>query len=306
MTYIEYLKSIGHTDAEITAMAAAFGGGDKLAKAFEQPIRDKEAAELAAKTAREEKEGMENWYQNDILPKISTVYQDAINQRTRAAALEERLKAAREFGFLSDERVIAGAVPGVPPGNPVPSPTAISPNPVPGSPGPTVSPAPAPSQNTLDTRYVSAEMFTRELTNVPAMLGRLTKLSNEHFSLFGSPLLDVDELISEAQKSKRNVVQVWEDKYKVPAKRAEIQAKAQADHDRQVGEEAVRKYASEHGQPFLSPGRTSVASHFTRQSAEEARHPWKGAADRQRDRRNKLLVEFQKSGSTGTSSARPN
>jgi hypothetical protein len=282
MTWKEYLKSIGSTDDEIAKMETEFGAV-KMAKAFETPIREKEAAETALAAAQSEKTEMETWYQNDILPKISSVYQDAINQRTRATALEERLKAAKEYGFLIDEKVVAGAIPGIPAGNPVP-----------GSPaGPGVSAGGLPP---LDARYVSSEMFVKEVNGVPSMLGRLTKMSNEHLSLFGAPLLDVDTLIEEAQKQKKNVVQVWEDKYKVPAKRKEISDKAAADHDRQVGDDAVRKYASEHGQPFLSPGRTSVATHFTRQAPDESRHPWKGAADRQRDRRNKLLTEFQKSG----------
>lgn len=292
MTYQEYLKSIGYDDAGIATMATAFGGPDKLAKAFEKPMRDLEAAQASETAAKNERDDFQKFYQDDILPKISTVYQDAIQQRTTVAALQERLKAAKEYGFLSDDKLLAGAVPGMPAGSPVDG--AAPPNPVPGSPSGGQPSAP-------DSRYVSAEVFARETNNIPAMLGRLTKMSNEHFSLFGSPLLDVDTLITEAQdsKGKKNVLQIWEEKYKVKEKRAEITAKATADHDRQVGEEAIRKYASEHGQPFLQPGRTSVASHFTPQSSEEGRKPWKGAADRQRDRRNKLLTESQHTGSTG-------
>jgi hypothetical protein len=303
VTYIEYLKSIGHTDAEIATMTTAFGGAERLAKAFETPIRQMEEAQTARTAAENSRTEMETWYQNEIIPKISTVYQDAINTRTRNAALEERLKAAKEYGFLSDNQpVSAGTVPGVPAGQPVPG----SPGPS-GFPSSTAGPGAPPP---LDSRYVSSEVFVREVNGVPAMLGRLTKMSNEHFSLFGSPLLDVDTLIDEAQKQKKNVVQIWEAKYKVPEKRLEIQTRIQQDHDRQVGEEAVRKYASEHGQPFLSPGRTSVATQFTRQSSDDARHPWKGAADRQRDRRNKLLTEFQKGSlpgpGPGSGGVRPN
>jgi hypothetical protein len=284
MNYREYLKSQGYTDAEITAMETAFGGADKIAKAFETPMREKAAAEAAATAAKTEREEFENFYNNDVLPKVSGVYQDAINQRTRAAALEERLKSATEYGFLSAPDPKTGVIPGVPAGTEVR-------NPVPGSPA-----APgAPASATLDPRYVQADAFTKAVNDIPDMLGRLTKMSNEHFSLFGSPLLDVDTLITEARAKKVNVLSIWEAKYKVPERRKEIADKAQADHDKGVADAAVTKYLSEHGMPFTAPGRPSVASHFTPQSSEEARHPWKGAVDRKRERQKTLLQEFSKS-----------
>lgn len=290
MTYIEYLKSIGYDDAGIANLVTAFGGPDKVAKAFEKPVADLAAAQAALTAATAEKDEFQRFYNEDVLPKVSTVYQDAIQARTRAAALEERLKAATEFGFLADPAKTSGVVPGV---------GDIPPNPVPGSPGGAGGPASgAPGAGTIDPRYVSSDMFTREVNNIPAMLGKLTKISNEHHSLFGAPLLDIDTIIAEAQasKGKRNVLDIWEEKYKVKDKRAEITRLATEKHDKEIADAAVRKYASEHNMPFTRPGQPSVASQFTTKSTDEARQPWKGARDRKNERRQTLMDAMNKTG----------
>lgn len=279
MTHREYLKSIGMTDAKIAELETAFGQ-DLITKAFEGPLQQLTEAQRQVTEATTKREEFETFYQNEVLPKVSTVYQDAINMRTQNAALNERLKAAKEYGFLSDEAA-TGVVPGTPPGNPVPG--------SPGAPG-------AAASGALDTRYVPADKFASAITDMPAMLGRLTKMSNEHFSLFGAPLLDVDDLITEAQRRKVNVQQVWNEKYKVEDKRKEITAATAATHDRQVAEEAVRKYASDHGQPFTRPGIPSTASRFVSKSSEDVRQPWKGSRDRKEARRGALLEAYNTGG----------
>jgi hypothetical protein len=267
------------TDAKIAEMETAFGP-DLITKAFEGPLNQLAEAQRQVTEATEKRESFETFYHDEVLPKVSTVYQDAINMRTQNAALTERLKAAKEYGFLSDEAA-SGIVPGTPPGNPIPG--------SPAAPG-------APASGAPDSRYVSASDFTRQVTEIPAMLGRLTKMSNEHFSLFGAPLLDVDELIGEAQRRKVNVQQVWSEKYKVEDKRKEITSAASAAHDRQVAEEAVRKYASDHGQPFTRPGVVSTASRFVSKSTDDVRQPWKGSRERKEARRGALLEAYNKGG----------
>jgi hypothetical protein len=284
MTYREYLRSIGMTDDQIKAAETAFGP-DLITKAFEGPLKDREAAmEAAAKSAKE----LEDWntrYNDEILPQVGSVYRDAINERTKNAALEARLKAATEYGFLADTN---GVIPGAGGGQPV-----VNANAVPGSPS---LPGVGGGQPPMDPRYVDASKFSDAVNSIPDMLGRLTKMSNEHFSLFGTPLLDVDTLITEARNKKRNVIDMWSEKYKVPEKRAEIELKKQQDHDRQISEEAVRKYASEHGQPFTRPGIPSVASRFTPQAGEDVRKPWKGARERVQERHNQMLDAWNKTG----------
>jgi hypothetical protein len=280
MNWKEYLKSQGYTDAEISTMETSFGA-DKMAKAFAQPIQQLADAQRDLAAAKTEREEFQTWYETDVLPKVGDTYKDAINWRTRAAAAEERLKAAKDYGFLS-EPVVPGTQPGQPVVNPVPG-SPANPNPNPAGAGDDFS--------RFDSRYVRTDNFTEQVNNIPTMLGRLTKISNEHMALFGSPLLDIDTIISEAQasKGKRNVLDIWEEKYKVKDKRAQIEADKQAAHDKQVADEAIRKYASEHNMPFTAPGQPSRVPLFTPSSTTEARQPWKGARERKEERKQKLV-----------------
>jgi hypothetical protein len=284
MNWKDLLKAQGYTDAEISKMETEFGG-DKMSRAFSEPVRQLNEARQQLADAVAAKEDFEKFYQDEVLPKVSTVYQDAINSRTRAAALETRLKAAQEFGFLSDPKILDGIVPGT---------TVLPPNPVPGSPG--APGAPASGDGKPDPRYVLADSFARSVDSIPEMLANLTDISNQHYVLFGQPLPNVQEIVRKAKdsKGKLNVRTVWEQDYKVAEKRTEIDKIRQDAHDKQIADEAVRKYASEHQMPFSTPGRTSVAAHFTPKSSEEARQPWKDQAA-VRGRRQERRELFMKS-----------
>lgn len=275
MNWKTHLKEQGYTDEEISNMEKTFGA-EKMAKAFEAPMAAaKKAAEdaLAAKTSLEE---WETKYQTEILPEISKTYKDAINYRTEAEGLKARLAAAKEYGFLADDTVVNKS-------DDKNKKVAADTNKVPGSPE-------------LDPRYVQASDFTKAVNDIPDMLGRLTKMSNEHFSLFGSPLLDVDELINESKKSggKKSVYDIWDQKYKVADKRKELAEKKQADHDKSIADAAVQKYLSEHGQPFTRPAMPSIATRFVSASKEDARKPWAGARDRKDERRQTMVNALNK------------
>jgi len=282
VTYQEYLKSQGYTDAEITSMVTTFGA-DKIAKAFEAPMQAAEAAARDLAAAKTEREEFQNFYETDVLPKVGQTYQDAINTRTENAALKERLKAAKEYGFLSDSAALP-VVPGA-------SAAVTAPVQVPGSPA---APGGPPA---LDPRYVQADKFTDAVNNIPDMLGRMQNVSNQHFALFGNTDLDMTDLITEARKRKTNIQAVWEDRYKVKDKRAEIEAAKVAAHDKEVSEAAVRKYASEHNMPFTAPGQPSRAPLFTPGTgADDNRHPWKDARGRKEERKQKLVEALTQRG----------
>lgn len=283
MTTAEYLKSIGMSDEEIIALTKAFPA-DKLAKAFEAPLKAKADAEALAAKYKTDLEDFENKYQTEILPEISKTYKDAINYRTQAEALKARLVAAKEYGFLSDDAAI--------PGSPAPG--------TPANPGTPAAPAPG-TPAALDPRYVEATAFSTAVDSIPDMLGRLSKMSNEHFHLFGSPLLDIDELVtaSKATKGKKSVYDLWDEKYKVADKRKELALKTQQAHDTKIGDEAVTKYLSEHGMPFTRPAVPSIATRFTNVGKEEVRQPWKGARDRKVERHTEMMSAWAK-GKAGT------
>lgn len=276
MDWKQYLKSQQYTDEEISNMEKTFGA-DKMAKAFAAPIKQLADAQALAAKVQADQEAFDARYQNEILPEMSKVYKDAVDSRTKAAALEARLNAAKEFGFLSDADAInaatgGGVVPGVNGGG---TPVRANSGQVPGSPD-------------VDPRYVQSSDFSKMIDGVPDMLGRLLMVNNEHQTLFGSPLSDINDIVATAKASggKKNFVSVWEEKYKVADKRAELKAKQQAEHDKAVADAAIAKYVSENNHPYTRPGVNSVATRFTNTNVDQTRHPWKGAAERKIERRN--------------------
>ena len=275
MNWKEYLKTQGYTDQEIAKMSTTFGE-EKMSKAFATPIQ--QLADAQARLAEAETKDTEfrTFYETEVLPKVSTVYQDAINGRTKIAALEERLKAAREYGFLSDP----AQVPGSPAPTTVPGTTAAA--------APTVPGSPAPPAGFDPNMYVRADDFKKGVDSIPDMLARMQNVALQHMTLFGNSDLDMNSLVDEARKRKTNIQTIWEEKYKVTDKRAAIAAQKAKEHDDQVAAEAVRKYASEHNMPFTSPGQTSRAPLFTPPSADAARQPWKDARARKEERKQKF------------------
>lgn len=279
MNWKELLKAQGYTDEEISNMEKTFGG-EKMAKAFEAPLKAAADAKALADKANADLAEFESKYQTEILPEISKTYRRAIDAETQVGALTSRLKAAKDYGFLSEDIADPNKDKNTPPPNS---------NEVPGSPA-------------LDSRYVPADAFTKAVNDIPDMLGRLTNMSNEHFSLFGSPLLDVNDMIAESKKTngKKSVYDIWNDRYKVEDKRKQIAADKQAAHDKSVGEKAVQDYLTQHGgTPFTRPGVPSIANRFSPAGKDDARHPWKGAADRRQERRNTFAEASAKSRMAG-------
>lgn len=288
MDWKAHLKSQGYTDEEISNMEKTFGG-DKMAKAFESPMKAAEKAAADAATAKASLEEWENKYQTEILPEISKTYKDAINYRTQAEALKARLAAAKEYGFLSEDATGDAAA-----AEAAKKAAAAKAN------GNQVEGSPA-----LDPRYVEATAFSSAVDSIPDMLGRLSKMSNEHLHLFGSPLLDVDELItaSKATKGKKSVYDMWNEKYKVEDKRKELTAAAQKKHDDEMKRLGAEEYAQAHGQnPFLRNPVSSTASKFSHMPKEDARQPWKGAKDRKAERHTELVAAWAK-GKAGTANS---
>lgn len=269
MNWREYLKNEQKmTDEQITATAAAMGGEAVMARAFEAPMKAAEEARAALALNQE-------WYDNTVVPKLSQVYQDAINANTRAAGLEARLKSAKEYGFLADDVDIPGSPKLDANGRPVAS----------------GDPNPNPNPRNTDGQYVSRQDFSTAVESIPDMLANLTEITGQHALLFSAPLVGMKEMIDEARKRKINVKQVWEEKYKVSDKRTELAATAQAAHDKKIAEEAVTKYRSEQSNPHTRSIMPSRSPHFT-PATEDVRKPWTGdgMAKRKAERREKFAA----------------
>ena len=169
MTEIEWLKQeSGMTDEEWTAMSA-LGGSGKLLTGIKKALGLSEQA-LADKVAAEnERLSLEKRYQEEMIPELQRVTQDALRARGEAARMAEQLKTARQYGIVPDEP-------------PVPEPVRA-----PGSPD--------PNQLTRD----DLSRFTQQQSNT---LITLNDLNAEHFKLFGTPLPNTQELVNEVNRQR--------------------------------------------------------------------------------------------------------
>lgn len=284
MTAVEYLKSIGMTDDEIKkAQEAGVIGNAKFEAGITGILKAKTDAETLAAKATKDKEDFEGWYNGTALPEISTAMQDAIKARSRVAELEARLAAAKDYGFLSDD-IGAGSGAGAGAGSGSGSGAGTG----------------AGAGAGTGTATATNDKYVADLVaSVPGMIAKVADISNEHFRLFGTPLESVYDLIEEARQipgGKGNVVKLWEKKYNVEAKRAEIKAAAQKKHDDDVAARAVEAYKSTQSNPETRSGVISISSHFNHTGKEDARKPWINAGERKAERRAFAMKAFQAAG----------
>lgn len=234
------------------------------------------------KAAETRVQSMQDWYEKDATPAYQAAMNDAIKAREQAAALEARLKAAEEYGFN---------VPKVDP--PV---------------APVVVPVVAPVQ-TADLPDLSKYATTDTLNSFYSQAGDAIEMAqditSEHFQLFGfEKPLSFHELRKEAITEKKPIRDVWEKKFNVSGRKAEIEAASQAKIA--AARAAELEQARKEG---LEQGRSEISSPFTRDAMpsknptlafstkdRSGSNPWQGsgAIDRSNERAQKVLTTLAK------------
>lgn len=125
-------------------------------------------------------------------------------------------------------------------------------------------------------KFVDAETFQRAFESTGEAIAAAADLAEEHRDLYGSRL-NMSELRKSALTNKRSIRQQWETQYNVPAKRAEVAAKAQADHDEKIRTEVRQQMAMEGGNssnPNLRLGSTSSNPFTVKKQEENGKQPW--------------------------------
>ena len=112
-------------------------------------------------------------------------------------------------------------------------------------------PTPPPSDPIKNLQNLIVQGFTN--------VNQTAEVNNRHMALFGKPMPDSPSALADEAAAHRMSVTQWADqKYGFAAKQQEVQAAAQADHDRKVAEAAVAKYResnpSNAGNPELNGG----------------------------------------------------
>jgi hypothetical protein len=252
MTETEFLMQESGLTADEWKAYEALGTTGKLLNAVkkamglsEQALKDKVEAENA-------RISFEKRYNDEFVPEMKNVTQEALRAKGEAAKMKAQLDAARQYGIVPDDP----ALPAEPPR-------------APGSPDPS-----GLTREDLN-RFSSAQSRT---------LITLNDLNADHFRLFGSPLPNTQELVDEAERQRMlgnknfTLKQAWEQKFDVPKKREEIRA-AEEQKKIDAAVSADRKIQAEkHGSnPNLRSGKESRFSSYKPTDAAGNKEPWKAS-----------------------------
>jgi len=244
MTELEWLKQeSGLTDDELKTYETILGDG-KFKAMLKKVITSNDTLSAAKKTAETELEQFTQRYNSEFVPAMRDVTNQAITREGEVASLKAKLAKAKEFGLAIDDE---------------PAKTAVEPPRAPGSPDPNML-----TREDLN-RFSSAQSNT---------ILALQDLNAEHFSLFGAPLGNTQELVAETERQRLlgnksyTLKTAWEAKNNVAAKRAEIQATQQ----KKVIDDAIaadRKVQAERqgSNPYV---RSAQVSRYDRYKASDA------------------------------------
>ena len=256
MTELEWMKQeSGLTDDELKAWEATLG--DAKFKGFLTKIMKANESEGAARRKAEtELQQFTARYENEFVPEMRKVVQDSLENEGETAALRAKLAKAKEYGVVPEDDTTANA-----------------------------NPNPPRAQGSPDPNLVNRDDFSRFSTAQANTVVALQNLSAEHFSLFGTPLGGVDELVTEVNRQHQlgnrqfTLKNAWEQKHNVAEKRAEQTAAAQRKHDDEITAKAVKEYAEKNGSnPNLRTGRPSRFSTYKASDAQQGeKKPWQSA-----------------------------
>lgn len=264
MTEVEWLKQqSGLTDDELKAMEAVAGHA-KFVGMLQKLIGENTAGLKAKADAEQARLDYERRHEQEVVPEMRRVTEEALRATGEAARLKAELDKAREYGIVPEaDKDDKGGKKDDPPR-------------APGSPDP----------NALTRDDLGR--FSQQQSNV---IIALNDLNAEHFRLFGAPLGETQALVDEVQRQRTlgnkaySLKQAWETKYEVTKKRDEL-AKADRQKEIDAAVAADRKLQAE--KHSANPAvRSGAPSRFpTYNPSDAGKEPWKAPHSKAQANRN--------------------
>lgn len=212
MTYAEMLRANGATDEDVKLLDTPSA----------RRVFDAQQAAITAandKATRLETE-TRDWFDNVSTPEWNQVNADLIKAKTEAARLQAALRTAEDRGLLNISKDL-----GLDLGNPA-NPNLTNPN-------------PANPAGFDPSKYVTMDQLKETARLEGAAIAQAQDITAEHGFLFPGQRLNFTSLREEAMAAKKQVMQYWLEKYKVPEARAAKEKAAQDAHDKKIAEDAV-------------------------------------------------------------------
>lgn len=258
----EILKAQGLSDADITAMAPMLTDA-RYRAAIENSYNSVESERDQWKARNDDWEQL----QEKNLATLKAAEEETIRARREAADKAELLRIAKDFGYLNDddarkkqEEIDAQKRQG--------------------------------TQGGFDPNDPKFQDFSgRFAVGQGRAMAMYTDIANQHQRLFGEPLDGFEKLydeflaLSPQQRQNTTMKDVWEKKFNVQAKRDEMTAKRQADHDAEVARKAVEDYAIKYGtNPNTQGSHTSRNSFSPIRQTADGKMPWEDSIERRQSR----------------------
>ena len=255
--YSEYLRTLGASDDDIAILDTPIAQ-----KAFTQLNADKDAA---VKAQTEYKTTADKWYQEEVIPKFTDMQQKtalAEADRARAVAL---IQAATDSGMIELAKK-AGF-------------------------DKEIDDARRTKEPSLDDKYVSRDLLLQVAEKEGDAIAIAQDIAYEHAKLCPDKTLSFQTLRREAITRKVPVMQVWEEKYGIPALRTARESADKTAYETRLREEgataARAEFASKYGNPDTRPLAASHNPFVNRSAEKKEKQPWEvdensRAADRVR------------------------
>jgi hypothetical protein len=243
-SYGDYLRTQGASDADIAVLDTPLAQ-----KAFTALQAERDAA---AKAQADYKATADKWYQEEVIPQFTTMQQEtAIAKAERAKAIE-LIKSATDAGMIElakkagfEKELEAGR---------------------------------APKEPTMDDKFVTRELLLQVAEKEGDAIAIAQDIAYEHSRLCPDKTLNFQSLRRDAVARKVPVMQVWEEKYGIPALRAARELADKTAYETKLREEGAAaertKFASEYGNPGTRPLMPSHNPFVNRPAEKKDKQPW--------------------------------
>src|SRR5580698_182840 len=183
--YGDFLRTQGASDADIAVLDTPLAQ-----KAFTQLQAERDAA---AKAQADYKATADKWYQEEVIPQFTSMQQATALAKAEAAKAIELVRASSDAGMIElakkagfEKELEAGR---------------------------------APKEPSMDDKYVSRELLLQVAEREGDAIAIAQDIAYEHSRLCPDKTLNFQSLRRDAVARKVPVMQVWEEKYGIPALR---------------------------------------------------------------------------------------
>ncbi len=295
----DILKARGYTDEQLTAGdAASWLSNPAFVALLEAEDTENERIRTEHEGFKTRLDNVDKWYRDYADPLVKQSKQNEVNYRKKIAGLEAQLAAEQEVGL----RAVADGGQGGQGGQGAGAGGGQGAGQGQGGGQGGVQRTADPDFTQFDSRYITTDTFQQAYEQTGHAIAMMNDIEGDYRELFGKRLPGGSSgLRREYLDARRagtfngDIQQFAEKKYKFVERREELSREDAAKHEKEVGDAAIQKYISEHGNPLTRPMTASSSPFYKRtgtdgQGKRDGTQPWDRGTVEQRSR--ERVVKF--------------